>query len=507
MIRDLAWKCGQRFIAGFEGTTVPDDLRRLVKEHKVGNIILFKRNVENRQQLRKLCDDLQELILQETGLPAFIAIDQEGGCVSRLPDDCAIVPTAMALAATGDPQNAYDAGVITARELNALGVNFNLAPVMDVNSNPMNPVIGARSYSDDPATVSTFGSAMIRGLEKGGVMSCAKHFPGHGDTAVDSHLGLPKVKKTLEELEACELIPFRAAIDAGVSAIMTTHILFPKLEKEHLPATMSKTIMQDVLRGRLGYDGLIVSDCMMMEAIAKYYGTVPGTLAACNAGVDMICICHDPTLTGEACAEVVKNGDSSMTDAAVERIIAAKEKLLSAGDVSIVGCEAHRARNCEMRAASITRVGAEVPKLGGNPFFVGCFPFVPSLVASPIERSVCFPEWMQKQFGGTCMVTEVNPPSASIAAAYKAAKDASCIVLCTFNAHMKQQQLVLMRALAELGKPMVVCAMRDPYDLMKLPEGACGLLAYEYSLDALEALRPVLAGEMEAEGKLSVRLS
>ena len=503
MIRDLKWKCGQRFIAGFEGTTVPDDLRRLVKEHKVGNIILFKRNVENREQLRKLCDDLQELVMAETGLPAFISIDQEGGCVSRLPDDCAIVPTAMALAATGDPQNAYDAGVITAKELNALGVNFNLAPVMDVNSNPLNPVIGARSYSDDPATVCAFGSAMIRDLQAGGAMSCAKHFPGHGDTDVDSHLGLPKVEKTLEELEACELIPFRAAIEADVSAIMTTHILFPKLEKENLPA---KTIMQDVLRGRLGYQGLIVSDCMMMDAIAKFYGTVPGTLAACNAGVDMICICHDPDLTGQACAAVAENGDPVMTDAAAERIIAAKEKLLASGDVSIVGCEAHRQRNREMRAASITRVGAAVPKLGDSPFFVGCFPFVPSLVASPIERSVCFPEWMRKQFGGSCMVTEVNPHSSNIAAACEAAKDASCIVLCTFNAHMKQQQLVLMRALAELKKPMVVCAMRDPYDLMKLPEGACGLLAYEYSLDALEALKPVLAGEAEAVGRLSVRL-
>lgn len=506
MIRDLAWKTGQRFIAGFEGTTVPQELRRLVKEHKAGNFILFKRNVENRVQLRSLCDELQKLAMEETGLPAFIAIDQEGGCVSRLPDDCAIVPTAMALAATGDPQNAYDAGAITAKELRALGVNFNLAPVMDVNSNPLNPVIGARSYSDDPAIVSAFGSAMIKGLEAGGVMSCAKHFPGHGDTAVDSHLGLPKVEKTMEELEACELIPFRAAMEAGVSAIMTTHILFPELEKEELPATMSKAIMQDVLRGRLGYDGLIVSDCMMMDAIAKYYGTVEGTLAACNAGVDMICICHDPALTGQACEEVLRSGDPAMTDAAAERIIAAKERLMECGDLAMVGCEAHRQRNREMRAQSITHVGAELPELGEKPFFVGCFPFVPSLVASPIERSVCFPEWMHKQFGGSCMVTEVQPDAGQIAQACEAAKDAGCIVLCTFNAHMKQQQLALMRALAELGKPMVVCTMRDPYDLMELPKGVSGLLAYEYSIDALEALRPVLAGEKAAVGKLSVRL-
>lgn len=506
MNRDIVWKTGQRFMAGFEGTTVPENLRKLVKEHKVGNFILFKRNVENRQQLRALCDELQALAMAETGLPAFITIDQEGGCVSRLPQDCAVTPTAMALAATGDPQNAYDAGLITGRELNALGVNFNLAPVMDVNSNPLNPVIGARSYGDEPETVCRFGSAMTRGLQQGGVMSCAKHFPGHGDTAVDSHLGLPKVDKTLEELEACELIPFRAAIEAGVSSIMTTHILFPQIEKDNVPATMSKTIMQGVLRQRLGYQGLIISDCMMMQAIARFYGTVPGALAACNAGVDLICICHDPALTAQACDEVSAHGDPAMTDAAVERIIAAKEKLSAPGDISVAGCEEHRRRNRDMRAASITRVGAPVPALGADPFFVGCPPFAASLVANPEECSDCFPLWMQKALGGSCMVTDMAPDAAQIAAACKAAEAASSIVLCTFNAHMKLEQLALMKALAGLGKPMTVCALRDPYDLTHLPDGACGLLAYEYSAETLEALKPVLAGEAEAAGKLSVKL-
>jgi len=508
MQRDLTWQVGQRFVAGFAGTEVPENLKTLVREHKVGNFILFKRNVESREQLGKLCADLQSLAMEHTGLPAFITIDQEGGTVTRLPGDCAITPTAMALAATGKPENAQLAGLITGRELSALGVNFNLSPVMDVNSNPKNPVIGARSYGDDPNLCAAFGAAMVKGLTEGGVMSCAKHFPGHGDTAVDSHLGLPRVEKTLEELEACEFIPFRAAIEAGVDAVMTTHILFPNLEEKEIPATMSKAIMQGILRERMGYDGLILSDCMMMDAIAKFYGTVEGCVAACNASVDMVFVCHDPELTGRACEAVAKQGDRGMMEDSIRRIVKAKEALMSRpmGTLEAVGGEEHRRANARMREESITPVGAPMPVLGDHPFFVGCYPFVASMVITPVEREVCFPEWMQQRFGGTSLVTDIDPDVSEIASAVEAAKDASCIVLCTFNAHMKPGQLVLLRELAALEKPMIVCAMRDPYDLMHLPKGVSGLITYEYSADTLECLRKVFAGELVPTGTLSVKL-
>ncbi len=206
---------GQRLVVGFPGYEIPKELRELVREYYVGNIILFAENIRDNAQLKRLCGELQELVREATGLPAFITIDQEGGVVSRLGADAAVVPSAMCVSATGEPRNAYLAGLITGRELSALGVNFDLAPVMDVNSNPHNPVIGVRSYGDAPETVSRYGVEMIRGLTEGGVLSCAKHFPGHGDTALDSHLSLPRVDKTLEELESCELAPFRAAIEAG----------------------------------------------------------------------------------------------------------------------------------------------------------------------------------------------------------------------------------------------------------------------------------------------------
>ncbi len=508
MIRDITWKAGQRFVAGFHGTEIPEDFKQLVREHKVGNVILFKRNVVDAHQLKKLCDELQELIMAETGLPAFITIDQEGGAVTRLSEDCAITAGAMALASTGNVENAYQAGLITGRELNAVGVNFDLAPVMDVNSNPNNAVVGVRSFGDQPETVATYGSAWIRGLEQNAI-SCAKHFPGHGDTDIDTHLDLPTVDLSLEELEKRDLVPFKAAIEAGVSAIMTTHILFPQIEKGGVPATMSKTIMQEVLRGKLGFKGIIISDCMMMQAIATYYGTVPGALAAVDAGVDLICICHDPALTAQACEEIVAKADPAMMDESIARIVAAKEALAKRERLSMDAAtdpEAIKAAY-EQRVASVCMVGAEeVPAIGEKPFFVGCYPFHTSQAVDQLSRFTGFTEFMQKELGGTALTTPVLPEEKDIAEAVEAAGDASGIVLCTYNAHIRRTQIDLMNKLAELGKPMIVCAMGNPYDLTDLPEGACGLTAFEYTVDMLRILKDVMTGAIKPEGTLSVKL-
>ena len=277
---DLREQIGQRLVTGFPGTELTEDFRRMVREYKISNVILFRENITDCAQLKQLCGEIQALVRRETGHGAFITADQEGGLVTRLPGDAVNVPGAMAIAATGDPENAYRAGLLTGRELRALGVNFDLAPSVDVNSNPENPVIGARSYGDTPQEVSRYANRMIRGLLDGGVLCSAKHFPGHGDTDTDSHLALPCVDKSMEELERTELLPFREAVRAGVPAVMTTHILFPQLEPEHLPATMSRRIMTGLLREQMGFDGLIVSDCMEMRAIKDHFGTVNGVVAA-----------------------------------------------------------------------------------------------------------------------------------------------------------------------------------------------------------------------------------
>ena len=351
---DIREKIGQRLVFGFPGTTVPAEFAALVREYKIGNVILFRYNIESLPQLARLCADIQELVRGATGRDAFITIDQEGGMVTRLPWDAVNVPGSMALAATGKPENAVLAAEITARQLRGVGVNFNLAPDLDVNSNPMNPVIGVRSFGDDPERVALFGAKAVEGYKNGGMLCCGKHFPGHGDTAVDSHIGLPCIEKTMDELEACELISFRAAIKAGIPAIMSSHILFPNIEPNGVPATMSRTIMHDLLRETLGFDGLILSDCMVMDAIRRHYGTAHGVVEAMRAGVDMVFVSSNADLQRESAAAALAAAESGSIDAreldgSAERILRAKERWIHpAGERrpcrGLRRCRAHGAR-------------------------------------------------------------------------------------------------------------------------------------------------------------------
>ena len=365
---DLREQIGQRLVTGFPGTELTEDFRRMVREYKISNVILFRENITDCAQLKQLCGEIQALVRRETGHGAFITADQEGGLVTRLPGDAVNVPGAMAIAATGDPENAYRAGLLTGRELRALGVNFDLAPSVDVNSNPENPVIGARSYGDTPQEVSRYANRMIRGLLDGGVLCSAKHFPGHGDTDTDSHLALPCVDKSMEELERTELLPFREAVRAGVPAVMTTHILFPQLEPEHLPATMSRRIMTGLLREQMGFDGLIVSDCMEMRAIKDHFGTVNGVVAAMAAGVDLVFISHDTLLSGQAARaaeQAVAEGRLSAAEmqASVQRILALKEKWVDGMPeaASILMRHAGRTRRCCKRPSQ----RCTAPQAGG----------------------------------------------------------------------------------------------------------------------------------------------
>ena len=222
----LTQMLGQKLEYGFHGTQLTEEFKSLIRQYKIGNVILFRRNVESAPQLRRLCGEIREYILQETGIPPFIIIDEEGGMVSRLPGDAVNVPGAMAVAATGDPENARRASEITIRQLRGLGPNFNMAPVLDVNSNPNNPVIGVRSYGDRVEQVSAFGCAALAPYQDSGIYCCIKHFPGHGDTAVDSHLGIPRVDKTEEELERLKGIVERST---GATVQVLEHV-YPNVE-------------------------------------------------------------------------------------------------------------------------------------------------------------------------------------------------------------------------------------------------------------------------------------
>ena len=326
----LKEKLGQLIIAGFDGYEYDEHLRTLIEDYKVGNIILFTRNIKDIHQLSALNRKIYNEILKNTGNSPLISIDQEGGMVTRIMDGATFCPGNMTLTATNNSDNAYIIGKIMGDELTHLGINMNLAPSLDVNNNPDNPVIGVRSYSDNPKVVSEYGNKFIKGLQEKGVIATAKHFPGHGDTNVDSHLGLPMINHTLEELEKVELVPFRSAIENGVDAIMSAHIVFSEIDKSGLPGTLSKTILTDLLRNKLNFKGLIVSDCMQMKAIDDQYTTERGTVMGSKAGLDIACISHslDKQVGAlRALEEAVETGeiDISIIDEKVKRILHYKE--------------------------------------------------------------------------------------------------------------------------------------------------------------------------------------
>jgi len=272
-------------------TAMNEEVEKVINEYDFGGVILFAENVQETEQTARLTYDLQEAALKNNGgnghsIPLLLTIDQEGGSVYRLGTGTAL-PGNMALGATRNPKHAKTVGEIIGRELSSLGINTNLAPVMDVNNNPNNPVIGLRSFSSNPELVAEMGAAMNEGFNEYNVAGAAKHFPGHGDTDTDSHLGLPEVDKSLEELRSTELLPFQKAVDENFDMIMTAHMMFPQLDSEH-PATLSHDILTGLLREDMGYEGIIITDAMNMEAITEEYGEIDATKQAIYAGVDIV---------------------------------------------------------------------------------------------------------------------------------------------------------------------------------------------------------------------------
>ncbi|MET3207626.1 UNVERIFIED_CONTAM: beta-glucosidase-like glycosyl hydrolase [Paenibacillus sp. PvR008] len=374
----LADKIGQMLMCGFEGTVLTDEVRELVATGKIGGIIYFARNVESPEQVVRLTASLQRAALEGGTPPLFISIDQEGGMVARITEGVALMPGGMAIAAAGLEADAYEAAFVSGSELAAMGINLNYAPVLDVNNNADNPVIGVRSFGESPQRVADLGAATLRGFQDAGVAATAKHFPGHGDTAVDSHLDLPTVRHDRIRMEQVELVPFRRAIAEGVDAMMSVHIYFPALEPEKLPVTLSKTVLTGLLREELGFEGIIMTDCMEMNAIAEYYGTVEASVMAIEAGADMILISHraDRQLAAiAAIGRAVAEGrlSEARLDASVRRLLVLKAKrgLFEGGGAAVqalsgldcCGTAAHLEVARRISEASVTLVRNDAPVL------------------------------------------------------------------------------------------------------------------------------------------------
>jgi beta-N-acetylhexosaminidase len=286
-MKDIRRHVGQLAIAGFAGFSIPPDLRLLAREFDLGGILLFARNVEAPEQVSEVSRDVQALAGE---LPLWVSTDQEGGRVARLKSPFTVWPPMMALGRSGDEGLAERFARALAAELRAVGISLDYTPVLDIHTKSANPVIGDRALSERADDVARLGRVIIRTLQTEGIAACGKHFPGHGDTSVDSHHELPVVDHPPDRIERVELVPFKAAIEANVASIMTAHILIPALDDQQ-PATLSPRIIDGMLKRELGYQGLVVTDDLDMKAISAKYGTAEATVAAIAAGCDAVLLC------------------------------------------------------------------------------------------------------------------------------------------------------------------------------------------------------------------------
>ena len=344
---------GQLLIGSLPGTTIPSEMRSLAREFGLGGVIFFSRNIQEPEQVAELSHDSQALAGE---LPLWVSVDQEGGRVARLKDPFTVWPPMATLGRSGDPALATRFAAALAAELKAVGITLDYAPVLDIHTNPKNPIIGDRALAETAEGVAKLGAAVIRGLQDNGVAACGKHFPGHGDTSVDSHLELPLVEHPPDRIRRVECVPFREAVRAEVAFMMTAHILVPALDEER-PATLSPTIVTGILREELGYQGVILSDDLEMKAIARTYAVPDAAVQAIAAGCDGLLICSgDIALqaeTLEALVHAVEQGRISYKrlEDAQTRLRRAKERFLAQPGASpprrstlrqVLGCDAHR---------------------------------------------------------------------------------------------------------------------------------------------------------------------
>jgi beta-N-acetylhexosaminidase len=351
-------RIGQLAIVGCQGTAVPAELRALAREFDLGGVILFARNIEAPEQVAEMAVEIGDLARD---VPLWVSVDQEGGRVARLKRPFTEWPPMATLGRSGDDRLADRFARALARELRAVGISLDYAPVLDVNTNPANTVIGDRALSDRPDLAARLGAVIVRALQEEGVAACGKHFPGHGDTSADSHHELPVVPHEPDRLRAIELLPFRAAIDAGVAAIMSAHVLVPAFDDTR-PATLAPALMRGLLREELGFDGLILSDDLEMRAVADGFSIDRAAVGAVAAGCDAVLICgssHDSQARAlEAVVHAVETEDVPLgrIEDALARHSRQKERFLAGARdraapreaMALLGCDAHQAIAAEM---------------------------------------------------------------------------------------------------------------------------------------------------------------
>ena len=512
----------ERVMLAFEGEGVPSWVEKRLAEAPAAGVTLFMAvNVMRPGQVRELTAALQRAANAST--PLLIAADQEGGQLNALGADATQFAGNMALGAVDDEALTQRVGAAIGREARALGINVVYAPVLDLASEPNNSALGIRSFGDDPAAVGRHGAAMVRGLQSAGVAASAKHFPGLGAMAQDTHHALGVIEGSADHLETHELAPFRAAISAGARLVMSAHIAVPALTGDPtLPATLSRTVMGGTLREHLGFGGLTISDALDMHALAQGAAQAVEVIAAVRAGIDLL-LCApgrpaqrriEETLSAAAARNLFEPDD---LEAASARLADLRGWLAAAGpppELDVVGSDEHRAISRELAERALTRLdrglgGAEPPPIAfaAGTRILAIMPEPTDL--TPADTSSAVPPGLGRalrtRFASVDdVVVPVAPSDAEIAGLRARAGSFDAVVVGTIEAHRQPAQAALVRAIAETGTPTVAVAMRTPWDALVYAAGVPGIATYSILPEPLEALARALAGEIGFPGRLPV---
>ncbi len=520
----LRQRIGQLVIAASRGdfTNVQSErflaTRKQIEEDGLGGFIIHGGDPN---AIAALTNEMQRI----AKVPLLFAADYEWGLRMQLRNGTAFT-TNMAIAAAGDPGAAYRQGKVVGEEMRAIGVNWLFAPVGDINNNPDNPVINTRSFGEDPERVSQFVAAMVRGVHDGGAMAAAKHFPGHGDTATDSHIGLPTITVDRKRLDALELLPFRAAIYAGVDSIMTAHVALPNVTGDTVPATLSPKLTTDLLRRELGFEGIIVTDSLGMGAIVKGYGNAEAAVRAITAGADVVLLSPDPKAAIDAIEAAVNHGEitSGRIDQSVERLLRAKYRLGLAKhrEVNLAAVNRIVERPDTMQdAATVAERSVTLLRNQGVLLPIG----IPQTVRAPFfivlaadddatEGRTFIPQVRQRMPTAAIQRGDPRTTSAEYDSLYADAEKADLVVIAAFvkraalkgTVAMPSLQAGLVQKLIASGKPVAVLAFGSPYLIAQFPDVPVYLTTYAIEDVAQAAAVRALFGEISVSGRLPVRI-
>jgi beta-N-acetylhexosaminidase len=494
-IEDLV---GERLIIGLAGSTLTDADVRLFRDTRAGGLILYRRNFESPARLLDLLERLESAL----GRRLLVATDHEGGRIVMLGRGTTIFPDNLAVGMAGEEAFPHRQGLIEARELRRLGIDLNLGPCLDVLTDRYSPNIGIRSYGKDPAIVARYGAARIAGMLRGGLSACAKHFPGKGHSPLDAHLRLPTIDSTWAEMHATHLPPFLAAIERGVEAIMTSHPVYPKLDPAAVPATFSRPIAHDYLRGEVGFRGVVVSDDLEMGAVSETCSIGEATVRAAAAGHDLLLVCHTEAAqraAAGALADAYRSGALPRRDLepAVERVRSLRARRAARAEGGPPAPEAGgHALALAMASRAVTVLSPGRPDfrraLNGRVGVV--FPRFSALAARiTIEEPLCDePGWIARAFAPAGISPDVSlvgiePTDTEIEAAASLASVADATILFLFDAHLYPSNRALLDALQARARRLAAVLLRDPYDAALLAPETLGVTAYGFRRCQLEA--------------------